>query len=147
MRRRNTAEKYYKFVLIVLLSLTLFFVILTASITISLSQQRELLPLLFVPLIYLPFTVYYLVQYIHYRNVELTNVQTTTLGKTSTSISTKAVGFEAAVYVCGVRTTVITKRVFFPVFVGINVMDEYSGATVEIGYDEKRNEWIVLSLS
>ena len=147
MRRRNTAEKYYKAGLIVLISLTaLFFAVLLFAVIIP---SPEFLPLMFVPLIYLPFTVYYLVQYIYYRNVTLTNVQTTTLGKASPSVIRGIVGFEAPVYVCGVRTTVTTKRVFSFNYVGsgVNCWSIYSGATVEIGYDEKRNEWIVLSLS
>ena len=145
MRRRNTAEKYYKVELIGTVSLTiLFFAVLLSVIIIP---SPEYLPLLFIPLIYLPFTIYYLVQYIYYRNVTLTNVQTTTLGRVNPSIIRRLAGFEAAVYVCGVRMTVVTKRVFSNSLVGdVNLAHRYSGATVEIGYDEKRNEWIVLSL-
>ncbi len=146
MRRHNTAEKYYKAGLIVLISLTaLFFAVLLFAVIIP---SPEFLPLMLVPLIYLPFNVYYLVQYIYYNNVTLTNVRTTTLGKASPFVIRGVVGFEAPVYVCGVRTMVTTKRVFSFNFIGsgVNYWSIYSGATVEIGYDENRGEWIVLSL-
>ena len=83
--------------------------------------------------------------FIYYKKVTLSNIQKVKLEKTDTSYF-GSIGFEVTVEYNGKMITVTTKHVFSAGIVGVNNLDEYSGKTVQIGFDENKDEWIVLAL-
>ena len=145
MKRENAAKKYYKKNLIIFIAvfvpLTLlfsFFPIVFARETVEYTVYWSF-PII-VAAISFPFIIYYLVQFIHYSNTMFVDIQTATIYDCDTINRGRYgtfIGFYVKVVEDGYRTTVVTKHVH-------NKADGYLGATVEVGRDATRGEWIVL---
>lgn len=88
----------------------------------------------------------YLARYIHYRNVELTDIQTVKLERVYTKRMSYTMGFVIDVTYNGrVHRGAQTSAVFMTRnMLGSLAVDNYSGMSAEVGYDEKKDEWIVL---
>lgn len=142
MKKTNTATRHYGLYTAIMWVPTLLLLIpfiMTLSRDASDNPTVVLYVLFF--LLFACLWIYYLVQWIYYRNVKLTEIQETTLA--AVEVLWKDVfGFRCEVTMKGLPAVVTTKHVFHTFFA--NPLDEYSGKTIEIGYNEKRDEWIVL---
>ena len=150
MKRQNTAHVYYRFLLVIYGIMDAVFAALFAGILFPLKAAgSDVSPILVLVLIVIlclgvP-TVWSLSMFLHYRRVVPTDVQKVELTKTVTTYL-RRVGFTVTVTQNGEALTVTTPCVFSAGVFGVNLLDEYSGKTVEIGHDEKWDEWIVLCL-
>lgn len=150
MKKISTAEKYYRSALILFAVTPLCLGVVLSFIGILFYVLSEngspfLIAAAALMVIFLPFIVYYLSLFIYYKKVTLSNIQKVKLEKTDTSYF-GSIGFEVTVEYNGKMITVTTKHVFSAGIVGVNNLDEYSGKTVQIGFDENKDEWIVLAL-
>ena len=150
MKKTNTAEKYYKssFILFAVTTVAICSITAVAAIifyAIGDNGSPFLICTAAFCLIMLPLAIYYLTQFIYYKNVTLSQIQQVKMEKTDTSYL-RSIGFTLTVDHNGKKITVKTKHVFSAGIIGANTIDDYSGKLAEIGYDEKRDEWIVLVL-
>ena len=149
MKKRNTAERYYRFSLIIFSVLAVAFIALFYLSMLAFDpsglEKGDVVALFFIieAIVWLPYVIYYLFQFIYYRNVSFTCIQRVKLDNTDTSFF-RTIGFRVQVNVNGNPTWVSTKHVFSAGIIGVNKLDDYAGQTVEIGYNKSRNEWIVL---
>lgn len=144
MKRKNTAVRLYARQLIFLA--IIFGLPLIASIVIVIifflnELVRWLVPIIFFVLP-LPYAIYNLVQIIHYSNVLFEKIQIAKVVEFKIATNSKS-GISFVLFVKvkenGEEKTVTTKRVF-------GHLEEYTNSVigVEVGFDPKRKEWIVL---
>ncbi|MBO4355271.1 MAG: hypothetical protein J5850_00260 [Clostridia bacterium] len=147
--KKNTAEKYYRYSLIIFIVLAAVFGVIFGGFALVSYMSGEdagsfLIAAVIMVFIWVPAIIYYLVQFLYYRKLVLTEVQTVKLEKTDTSYF-RCIGFEVKVVLNGIETTVVTKHVFALGLVGPNLLDDYSGREAKIGYNASRDEWIVIA--
>ena len=150
MKQINTAGAYYRSALIafgvIAASGCLLFAGLAAGLSASGADGGSFwYAAAFWLLIWTPFGVYNAAQYRYYKTVTLSNLQSVEPNGTDTSFF-RSVGLRATVDFRGTRTAVVTKHVFGAGLAGPNRIDDYIGRTVEIGYNEKKDEWIVTAV-
>ena len=80
---------------------------------------------------------------VYYKNIKLTNIQVVKLEKTDTMF--KAIGFIIKVNINDKEKTITTKHVFSIGMIGANLIDDYSGNNASIGYNKKKDEWIIIN--
>ena len=145
MKRENAAKRYYRknmivfIVIFVPLTLLSFFFPLVYT-----REAKEFATLWSLPIIIasvsFPFIIYYTVQFIHYANVYFTDIQAAEVFDCDTIHRGRYgtfIGFFVRVQHNGEKMAVCTKHVH-------QVADGYVGSQVEVGFDPKRMEWIVL---
>ena len=144
MKRENAAKTYYGFNLILFTAIIVGFGLVCCILPLTYVIRKEpnteqlwLLPIC-VSLAVLPFLIYHLIQYIHYANVRFDNIQRGTVVDCDTEQFGRRmarVGFYVRLE--KERKTVLTKRCH-------RAADGYLNTLVEVGYDPKRGEWIIL---
>ncbi|MBR6052748.1 MAG: hypothetical protein IKP55_03075 [Clostridia bacterium] len=148
MTQKNTAHVFYRFFLLIYCLIDAAYALVFAGFiasVVAVDHDASGVALVAVigGLILAAPTLWSLWMFLHYRRVVLTDVQTVELTRTSTTYLQR-VGFTVTVSVGGETREVTTPSVFLPGVFGPNLLDDYSGKTVEIGHDEKWDEWIVL---
>ena len=151
MKNQNTAEKYYGFMLVIMSILTF----------ISL--------FLLLPLIgfdgskgngwgtYLSFCIicfltvgsilaYYIYQYVYYKRVKLTEVQEVKLEGIDTWFRMIGFNIKVKIGIFEEIKEVTTKHVFFVGEISVNKVDDFAGKIAKVGYNKKRDEWIVIDV-
>ncbi len=145
MKRNNTAAHYYQYamfwsiVLLVLCGLICLLLLLPAPAKAE-SIGLSVLIMLFSG----GYFTYILIQYLTYTHVKFSHIQNVKLDKVET-IWRDMHGFTIVVKIDGDSISVSTKHVFGSALFAPNHLDQYSGRTVEVGYFEKRDEWVVLT--
>ena len=147
MRKKNTAEKYYLYCIIVcvVIAATAYacFMITAYASGINYGSVLPIATGIWL-LLSAPILVIFIIQYVHYRKVVPTNVQTVKL-ENPVRIYRRRYGFEITVSLNGEMVNVKTKAVLYPVL-NPNLLNDYEGREAEVGYDEARKEWIVFAL-
>lgn len=90
-------------------------------------------------------TLYYCFQWHHYATVNLTNIQRVTLREISSGFF-KFVGFKVTLSIDGKERTFITKEVFNTSVFSRLSLENYLNQTVEVGYNEDREELVIIGL-
>jgi hypothetical protein len=145
MKRENAAKRYYKKNMIIFIAVFVPLTLISCIFPIAYMREGELFAILwFAPitivLISFPFIIYYTVQYIHYANVYFTEIQMAEVLDCDTIQRGRfgpVIGFFVRVQHKGKTVTVCTKHVH-------QRADGYIGSRVEVGYNPRRKEWIVL---
>ena len=147
MKKTNTAARYYRHMCLVFGVIAALYILVFGGIAVIFYVSGEsglpfLIAMIPVALLFLVPMAYALTRYLHYRDADFTDVQRVRLGRTDSLM--RAVGFEIEVVQGGKRVRAVTKRVFGVAPFSPNRLDDYAGETAEVGYDEARDEWIVL---
>ena len=144
MEQANTAEKYFKLqALLMLLPLTICVTSVIAMIAEHETGLAVLMAVLFSPV--LGAFVFFTYQAIYYRRVELTDIQTVKLDGMRTFGAWNLAGFEIKVVRGGREEYAATKRVFVSGgIINLTPLADYAGKYKRVGYNAKRDEWIVL---
>ncbi len=145
MKRENAAKRYYEKNMIIIIAVFVPLTLISCIFPLAYMREGELFAILwFAPimlaLISFPFIIYYTVQYNHYANVYFTDIQTVEVLDCDTIQRGRlgpAIGFFVRVQHKGKTATVCTKHIH-------QRADGYIGSRVEVGFDPKRYEWIVL---
>lgn len=146
MKRENAAKRYYKNNMIIMIAVFAPLVFLSYLLPLSfiISRGPDYAILWIFPIIMtiapLPFIIYYAVQYIHYANVYFTEIQMAEVFDCDTIQKGRFgpfIGFFVRIQHKGKTATDCTKHVH-------QRADGYIGSRVEVGFDPKRYEWIVL---
>lgn len=151
MKNKNTAEKYYGLMLIIISITTSFLFLLLLSLLLGFDRSdnavRAYLSLYIIFFLIVGITlVYYICQYVYYKRVKLTEVQEVKLEGIDTCF--RMIGFNIKVNV-GIFEEikeVTTKHVFFVGEISANKVDDFAGKIAKVGYNKKRDEWIVIDV-
>ncbi len=148
MKRKNAAIGRYLYFLLLYVG-ACFFLLLIGVIVLFMNIDkwplyRELIVFPIIASIFLPFIIYNLAQMIYYMNVKFIDIQTTKIidcdteeirrGKFGTYTS---IAFYVKVVQNGEKKTVLTKH-------ASDKVDGLINKSIEVGYNPKRKEWIVL---
>jgi hypothetical protein len=146
MKRENAAKRYYKKNMIIMIAvfapLVLLSYLLPLSFIISRGPDYAILWMfsIIMTIVPLPFIVYYVWQFVHYANACFIDIQTVEVLDCDTIQRGRfgpVIGFFVRVQHKGKTVTVCTKHVH-------QRADGYIGSRVEVGYNPRRKEWIVL---
>lgn len=151
MKNQNTAEKYYGFTLVIVSVVAFFSLFLLLPLFGFDGSEGNAMGT------YLSFCIvcfltvgsilaYYIYQYIYYKRVKLTEVQEVKLEGTSTWFRMVGFNIKVKVGIFEEIKDVTTKHVFFVGEVTVNKVDDFAGKMAKVGYDKKRDEWIVIDV-
>ena len=145
MKRENAAKRYYKKFAITFTAIFAPLIVISffVSLPLAIGDPMNFGYLLSLPiamsLTSLPFIIYYTVNYVHYKNVYFENIQRGTIVDCDT-VHRGRMGTLVGFYVKlenDERWPVLTKHCH-------SSADGYLNTLVEVGYDAKRYEWIIL---
>lgn len=149
MKRKNAAIGHYLQFLLLYGGLCLMILIVAGAVILfNIDKIKDALIILIVPAavftFFLPFILYNLIQMIYYRNVEFIDIQKTKIIDCDTDVINcgrlgkyPSYGFYVKVEQNGKKRTVLTRH-------ASDKIDGLINRTIEVGYNPKRNEWIVL---
>lgn len=145
MKRENAAKRYYKKNMILFIVIFMPITLLCCLFPLYyMRESPELAVMWFIPsmvaLVSFPFIIYYAVQFIYYANTCFTDIQAVEVLDCDTIQQGRFgpfIGFFVRVQHKGKTVTVCTKHIH-------QRADGYVGSQVEVGFDPKRYEWIVL---
>ena len=151
MKNQNTAEKYYGFTLVIVSVVAFISLFLLLPLFGFDGSEGNAMGT------YLSFCIvcfltvgsiltYYIYQYIYYKRVKLTEVQEVKLEGTSTWFRMVGFNIKVKVGIFEEIKDVTTKHVFFVGEVTVNKVDDFAGKMAKVGYDKKRDEWIVIDV-
>lgn len=144
----NTVAYYYRTNLLILASAWILMTLLivpTVLINTDFSQGLPIILLLSLPLAVM--CLYYAISFFQYRNIVLTNIQFVTLRKVVSNSFLRQMAFEVELELNGKKEFVETKAIFnASTLIPHLSIDQYSGALVEVGYCETRQEAIVIRI-
>ena len=148
MKRNNTAARYYLYFLFYSIFMLVFFGLLCSVLLLPLNKAAEgselVVLAVFLMLVAVGYFGYALIQYLTYRNAKFIHIQRVKLDKVET-LWRDLHGFVIVVEIDGEWKSVSTKHVFGSALFAANHLDQYSGRIVEVGYIEKKDEWVVLT--
>ena len=146
MKRENAAKRYYKKNMIMMIAVFAPLVLLSYLLPLSFIIARGpdyailwMFPII-MTIVPLPFIVYYVWQFVHYANACFIDIQTVEVLDCDTIQRGRfgpVIGFFVRVQHKEKIVTACTKHVH-------QRADGYIGSRVEVGFDPKRHEWIVL---
>ena len=151
MKNQNTAEKYYGFTLVIVSVVAFISLFLLLPLFGFDGSEGNAMGT------YLSFCIvcfltvgsiltYYIYQYIYYKRVKLTEVQEVKLEGTSTWFRMVGFNIKVKVGIFEEIKDVTTKHVFLVGEVSVNKVDDFAGKIAKVGYDKKRDEWIVIDV-
>ena len=151
MKNQNTAEKYYGFTLVIVSVVAFFSLFLLLPLFGFDGSEGNAMGSYLSLCIVCFLTVgsilaYYIYQYIYYKRVKLTEVQEVKLEGTSTWFRMVGFNIKVKVGIFEEIKDVTTKHVFFVGEVTVNKVDDFAGKMAKVGYDKKRDEWIVIDV-
>ena len=151
MKNQNTAEKYYGFVLVIMSILTFISLfLLLPLIGFDGSKGKGWGTYLsFCIICFLTvgsILTYYIYQYVYYKRVKLTEVQEVKLEGIDTWFRNIGFNIKVKVGLFEEIKEVTTKHVFFVGEVSVNKVDDFAGKMAKVGYNKKRDEWIVIDV-
>ena len=152
MKQDNTAEKYYRYTLVLSLALSFPFLLFLVPVfelagTEGLNWGPYISFCIIIFLGYGSLLAYYIYQYVYYKRIKLTEVQDAKLESTDSFFRT--IGFNIKVKVGNDEKIkeVTTKHVFFVSgLMSLNSVDDFSGKIAKVGYDENRDQWVVIDV-
>ena len=146
MKRNSAAKRYYKKNMILMIAVFAPLALLSCLLPLSFINAWEpyyailwMFPII-MAIVPLPFIIYYVWQFIHYANACFIDIQTAEVLDCDTIQYGRfgpVIGFFVRVQHKGKTATVCTKHIH-------QRADGYIGSRVEVGFDPKRCEWIVL---
>ena len=151
MKYKNTAEKYYGFTLVII-STTAFislFLLLPLFDIAGIEGNAWGSYLSFCIVCFLvvgSFLAYYIYQYVYYKRVKLTEVQDVKLEGIDTWFRIVGFNIKVKVGIFEEIKEVTTKHVFLVGEVSVNKVDDFAGKIAKVGYDKKRDEWVVIDV-
>ena len=151
MKNQNTAEKYYGFVLVIISisTFTSLFLLLPLFGIDGSEGNAWGAYLSFCIICFLFFgsiLAYYIYQYVYYKRVKLTDVQEVKLEGIDTWFRNVGFNIKVKVGLFEEIKEVTTKHVFLVGEVSVNKVDDFAGKMAKVGYNKKRDEWIVIDV-
>ena len=151
MKNQNTAEKYYGFMLVIIsistfISLFLLLPLFGFDGSEGNAWGAYLSFCIICFLIFGSILAYYIYQYVYYKRVKLTEVQEVKLEGIDTWFRNIGFNIKVKVGLFEEIKEVTTKHVFFVGEVSVNKVDDFAGKMAKVGYNKKRDEWIVIDV-
>ena len=151
MKNQNTAEKYYGFVLVIISisTFTSLFLLLPLFGIDGSEGNAWGAYLSFCIICFLTFgsiLAYYIYQYVYYKRVKLTDVQEVKLEGIDTWFRNVGFNIKVKIGLFEEIKEVTTKHVFLVGEVSVNKVDDFAGKMAQVGYNKKRDEWIVIDV-
>lgn len=148
MKKKNTAELYYRWQLIAYGILAAVWLVIWLAFYGAVGSEGESgmrAALIFVSLLFGAILVYDLVQYLRYKNMRFTDIQEVKLEHVSGNCGRRSTGFDIEVEQNGEKRSVTTKRAFLTSsLLGGPTLDKFAGYSYSVGYNEAGDEWVVL---
>ena len=151
MKYKNTAEKYYGFTLVIISTVAFIslFLLLPLFALDGSGGNAWGTYLSFCIICFLAvgsILAYYIYQYVYYKRVKLTEVQDVKLEGIDTWFRSVGFNIKVKVGIFEEIKEVTTKHVFFVGEISVNKVDDYAGKVAKVGYDKKRDEWVVIDV-
>ena len=151
MKIQNTVEKYYGFVLVIMsiLAFISLFLLLPLFDLGEVEGNAKGSYLSFCIICFLAvgsILTYYIYQYVYYKRVKLTEVQEVKLEGIDTWFRMIGFNIKVKVGIFEEIKEVTTKHVFFVGEISVNKVDDFAGKIAKVGYNKKREEWIVIDV-
>ena len=151
MKIQNTVEKYYGFILVIISALAFISLFLLLPLfgfdgSEGNAKGSYLSFCIICFLVVGSILAYYIYQYVYYKRVKLTEVQEVKLEGIDTWFRMIGFNIKVKVGIFEEIKEVTTKHVFFVGEISVNKVDDFAGKIAKVGYNKKRDEWIVIDV-